>query len=332
MHLVNLMAGEKASKRRLDTVREPLQPSTVKQVGAAVALALGVASPLAAQAPELALLWRVAGSTLAVPAPLERGPTAVFWNPAAVYEAAGLSAGLEVLHASDVVSLSGLLGAVAYRLGDVASIGISGGRMSVANLVRTTTSPVSEEGDIPVYAQFVGVGAGTGIGPLTAGAQVRFHDTRLDTRAENGVTVDVGVHVRPTSALTIGAASQFGYVDLAGRATTGYFGAAEYRAVAGPVWGAPAFIIGRYGVEVRNSGVPGHVDVEHVVSAGLSLAARLRVDLALRRESAYGAGEWRPVLGISFRAGRYLVAVARGNGLNDVGATYRIGLSAGASP
>jgi hypothetical protein len=31
-------------------------------------------------------------------------------------------------------------------------------------------------------------------------------------------------------------------------------------------------------------------------------------------------------LGLGLRIGRYVIAVARGGGLNDVGATYRVGL------
>ena len=73
-------------------------------------------------------------------------------------------------------------------------------------------------------------------------------------------------------------------------------------------------------------------DLEHAVSAGLALADRLRVDVALLQANEYGSSAWQPVVGVEFRAGRYVVGAARGSGLNGVGATYRIGLNAGVLP
>jgi hypothetical protein len=285
------------------------------------------AAPLRAQAPDLALLWRVSGTVLTTPAPLQQGPIGVFWNPAAVHGAPGLALGLEVMHTPDVVSMSSLLGGVTYQLGRYLAFGLSAGRVSVGDLVRTSTSPASEEGSIPVYAQFVGAVAGTGVGPLTVGAELRLHDVRLDTEDDQGVTVDLGFQLYPVAGLTLAAASQFATLDLAGGATAAYSAAAEYRVRAGRALGGRAAVLGRYGVEIRANG-----DIEHLVSAGLGLGERLLVDVAVLRADGYGTAAWQPVVGVEFRAGRYRVGVARGSGMNGVGATYRIGLNAGVLP
>lgn len=321
------MAVQGGSKRRLDTPPRCPQPSAVKRLGWAI---LGVplaAGPLAAQAPELALLWRVNGSVLTAPAPLQPGPIGVFWNPAAVQSVPGLALGLEVVHTPDVVSMSSLLAGVTYQVGSHLGVGISAGRISVSDLVRTSTSPGSEEGSIPVYAQFAGVAAGTAVGPVAVGAELRLHDVRLDTDNDHGLTADVGLQLRPIAGLTIGAASQFATLNLAGGATAAYSAAAEYRVGAGHALGGRAALLGRYGIELRANG-----DVEHFLSTGLALGDRLRVDVAMQRADGYGTGAWQPVVGVEFRAGRYLVGVARGSGMNGVGATYRIGLNAGVLP
>jgi hypothetical protein len=327
MHHCNIMVVQGASKRRLDTLPRCPQPSAVKRLGWTLLAAQLAAAPLRAQAPDLTLLWRVSGGVLTTPAPLQSGPIGVFWNPAAVQSVPGLALGLEVMHTPDVVSMSSLLAGVTYQVGRHLGVGVSAGRVSIGDLVRTSTSPGSDEGDIPVYAQFVGVAAGTTVGPLGVGAEVRLHDVRLDADGNHGLTADVGFHLRPIAGLTIAAASQFATLDLAGRATAAYSAAAEYRLAAGHALGGRAAVLGRYGIELRGNG-----DVEHVLSTGLALRDLLRVDVALLRAEGYGTAAWQPVVGVELRAGRYLVGVARGSGLNGVGATYRIDLNAGVLP
>jgi hypothetical protein len=322
------MAVQGASKPRLDTSLGCRQPSAVQPLGRAAFVALLLpAAPLSGQAPDLTLLWRVNGGVLTTPAPLQAGPIGVFWNPAAVGSTPGLAFGLEVLQTPDVVSMSSVLGGVTYRVGRALSLGVSAGRISVGDLVRTTTSPESEQGSIPVYTQFLGAAVGTAVGPLALGAQLRVHDARLDTQKDDGVTLDVGVQARPLSGLTIAVASQFATPAFAATATAAYSAAAEYRIAAGRLWGGRVAVLGRYGVELRGSG-----ELEHMASAGVGLADRLRVDVALLRADAYGSATWQPVVGVELQIGRYVVGVARGNGLNGVGATYRISLNVGVLP
>jgi hypothetical protein len=324
MHQLNIMALRGGSKLRLDRPFRPVQPSTVKRLLPFFAALCGAARPTLAQAPDWAELWRVAGTTLAIPAALERGPTGVFWNPAAVADVPGLAGGVEALQTPEAVNLSGILGTLTYRIGPAASFGVTAGRVSVGDLVRTSTSPISEEGEIQVFAQFLGAVAGTSAGPLAVGAQLRLHDARLDALSADGVTLDLGFRVDSIGPFVVAAATHFASPRLARRPTTDYFAGAECRVGTSRVWGAPAVVIARYGVGVRASG-----GVEHAVSGGLAFGHRLRVDAGFQRETAYDRTAWRFAMGLAFRAGRYVIAANRGAGLQDVGATYRIGLSAG---
>ncbi|MDH3495956.1 MAG: hypothetical protein OER21_04275, partial [Gemmatimonadota bacterium] len=226
----------------------------MKRVAFPLAVLLGTAAPAAGQAPEWAVLWRVAASTLPAPAPLGTGPTNIFWNPAAVHDLPGLSAGLEVLHTPDVVSLSGTVGAVAYRISRRVSAGVVGGRLAVSDLVRTTTSPVSEGSEIQAYTQFIGGAIGGGGARLAGGVLLLVHDALLDQRNEGGVTVDLGVRGRPTDALTFAAATHLAAIPIEQRATTEYFLGAEYRVGSPHLWGSPGRILARYGVSLRADG------------------------------------------------------------------------------
>jgi hypothetical protein len=70
-------------------------------------------------------------------------------------------------------------------------------------------------------------------------------------------------------------------------------------------------------------------DVEHSIGVGIAVGQPLRLDGMLTSESAYGSRAWRIGVDVAIAFGHYGVAVARGSSLNDLGATYRIGLEAG---
>lgn len=276
---------------------------------------------LAAQAPAAAGLWRVATASLATPAALERGPTGAFWNPAA--EPPGqLAAAVQIVQTSDILGLSGFLAGATYGLGG-GSVGLLVGRMDVRDLVRTTTSPSSQAGTIPVFEQLAGIVARFGDGPLSVGGALRLHDAQFDAIANQGVTLDLGVRARPHPRLTVAAASQFLPLDLGLEPTTDYFAGAEYQigpAVA--LAGLPSRLFLRYGGTYHAAAG----ELDHGFGAGVVMDRNFRIDVALTGEAAYGRRAWRPGLGLSLQVGRYTLGVARSEGLNDVGATYRIAL------
>lgn len=281
----------------------------------------------AAQAPQWSDLWRVTATTLTGPAALESGPTGIFWNAAAAGDLPGLAAGVSVVQTPDVVGLSSILAAVTRRIVPRLTVGGIAGRVAVQDLVRTTTSPASVPGDIPVYSQFVGVVAATHLAGFELGAVAELHDAALDAVRDGGLTTDIGVRWHLFHTITLGAATHFAAPTLQSEANTDYLAGAEWRFARATLWGAPAEFAARYGIAYRS---PGGAD--QTFGAGMLLDGHFRLDWAWTRERSYGVGSWRSAIAVGFRTGRYTIAIARGSGLNDIGANYRIGLDAGVLP
>jgi hypothetical protein len=282
-----------------------------------------IAVPLAGQAPASAALWRVAAASLAVPPALQVGPLALAWNPAAGPATSGFFGGLEIVHTSSALGISGFSGDVTTSVGRRARLGLALGRLDVRDLVRTSTSPGSVAGSIPVYTQYAGFGGQLNWPTLTAGALLRVNNEQFDIIRETGVTLDLGLNWNPTARLTLAAATHFLPLDLTKQETTDYYAGIEYEVIrAAGVGGVPASLSARYGLTYRS-----YDALEHGLSAGVVLGSFAGLDIALTREAAYGQHEWRPALALFLRVGHYEVDFARSSGLNDLGATYRVGLS-----
>jgi hypothetical protein len=285
-----------------------------------------ISAPLrAAQAPEGAELWRLAGTALARPAALMGGSTNRIWNPAPLMDMRGTTFGVQVLQTPDMIDLSGAVAGATVGLGAHWEISGIGGRMQVEDLVRTTTSPVSG-GSIPIFSQFAGATIGLRTGILSVGVLATLHDTQFDLDHSVGLTTDIGLRLEPVERLTLAAATHWFPADFSDQANTDFFAGGQY-VVQAPIWGANAHLAARYGVTVHRSS-----DVDHEVGLGLVLDDQFSVDGAWARETAFGNSEWRPELAVSFRVGHYTIAVGRGGGLNGVGPTYRVSLDAGVRP
>jgi hypothetical protein len=296
----------------------------VYRAGFAVTALLGsssfLAPSLAAQAPQSADLWRLSAASLAGPAALEVGATAAFWNPAAASGDARARAGVEVLETPDVLSVSALLGGASYRVSPALTAEVLVGRIGITDLIRTTTSPTSEPGGIPVYEELVGVGAALHRGPLTGGALLAGHDARFDADRSAGLTLDAGMRLA-LPRLTLAAATHFFPLNGTDRRITDYYAGAEFHLATPRLWGSPGRILLRYGFTTGERTGP-----EHGGGVGLALADRFRLDASLVRERGYADAAWRPTVGVQFRVGRYSIAAARATGLNGIGASYRVGL------
>jgi len=293
---------------------------------AAAILAGLLATPVVAlaQAPPWADLWRVADGTLAQPAAVAASPTGTFWNPTAVTRQNGPRFAIDAFNTPEVVNVSGLLVAATYGFADHAGLGVLAGRMSVGDLIRTSSSPVSEQGSIPVYSQFIGAAIGGRLGPLHAGVNLLFHDARLDGRDASGATFDFGVRAVPFRGLVLGAASHLANVVVSSGPATEYVVGAAYGFPIAPVLGLTAELHGRYGLTLREVG-----QSEHLGTLGLVLAGRLLIDAGAVWAGGYGSGAWQPVLGLAFQAGPYRVGIARGSGASGIGGSYRLTLGIG---
>ncbi|MGD2135233.1 MAG: hypothetical protein PVF27_03690, partial [Gemmatimonadales bacterium] len=254
-------------------------------------VAIGVLAwgpPATAQAPAAADLWRVATGSLASPAALQDGPSGIFWNPAAGRDAP-LAVGAQIVQTSDVVGLSGFLLSASHQLTPGLRIGVVAGRFEMRDLVRTTTSPNSVDGSIPLYEQSVAADVAAGGRTAQIGLAVRVHDARFDRLRDHGVTADVGIRYRPARRLLLAAATHFLSPTLSDEPTTDYYGAAELIVLDRPALaGQPTRLALRYGAALRHTG-----DLDHTAALGLALNGQFRVDAALTSESAFGQRVWR---------------------------------------
>jgi hypothetical protein len=288
-------------------------------------LSLGlIAETAVAQAPESAGLWRVAAASLIVPPALTAGPASVSWNPAQVPNDRRVNAGIEIIHTSSELGISGVLGGVSAAIGSRTVLSAIVGRLDVRDLVRTTTTPTAVGGAIPVYTQYAGVSGQLGLGPAQLAAVVRFHDERFDALSETGLTLDVGVRLQPTPRISIAGATHFLPIDFSSQSTSDYYLGLEYLLLPRTRVGTlSASLVARYGGTLRSG-----EDLEHLVSLGILLGRSLQLDAALTREAGPETHSLRPGLGLSLRLGRYSIGLARSSGLNGLGATYRMGLDA----
>jgi hypothetical protein len=277
-----------------------------------------------AQAPSWANLWRVTDGTLARPAALGTAPSGAFWNPAAVVASHGPAFSAEIFQTPDVVNVSAALLGASYTVHRRLSIGVLAGRLSVGDLVRTSTSPASDAGEIPVYTQFAGTALGTTLGPATIGVTALLHDARLDGQDAGGFTLDVGLRLQPVSTLVLAAATHVGDPIATESDASQVVAGASYAITVAPVVGLSAEILMRYGLTIQQIG-----GTEHLAGLGLVLARRLAIDGGVSWSRGYGTSAWQPILGLAFRAGAYRVGISRGSGIADLGAAYRVILGVG---
>jgi hypothetical protein len=227
-----------------------------------------------------------------------------------------------MVHTSSVLGLAGFTGGITKSVSDRLALGLQLGRIDIRDLVRTTTSPGSTGGSIPVYNQYVGIGGQLITGVLELGALARINNERFDTIDETGVTLDLGLRFRPHSRLTLAGATHFLPIDLSKQPTTDFYTGIEYEFLsAARIGSLSSSVAARLGATYR-----AYEAVEPSIGAGILLGTYFGVNASVAREQAHGVHAWRPAISLSLRVGRYQVAFARASSLNDVGATYRVGL------
>ena len=278
---------------------------------------------LAAQQSAGTELWRVAATTLPVPAALATGGAAVFWNPAQPAGAERASFALEAIETAPAVGASGVLVAARARVMPIGQVGLVYGRMSIGDLVRTSLTPDPDSGGIPYYTQTIGVNWVTAVGATTVGATLAHQDTQLDLTQAGRWTLDAGARWAFGDAVGVAAATHFfSHLALDDPAQDAYVGA-EVRLWRGPLWedGTTGTIRGRYGLAFAHG-----FTADHQLGLGFELDKAFAGDLVIVHEGSYSGGGWRPVAGIRVTIGRYRLSFARDAAFNDVGAAYRVGL------
>jgi hypothetical protein len=227
----------------------------------------------------------------------------------------------ELTQTPDVIGVAGFVGAAHYRLRPGLAVTGLLARVDIDDIVRTTTSATSDLGTIPIYAQLAGAGVVMSVGAWQAGALVRGHDARFDALRESGVTVDLGARFAAHPRLTVAGATHFFPLDLESRNLTDYYLGADVLLARGRMLGGTTSFHLRYGATHRDG-----TSTDHGVGLGFGFDDELGVDLSVVREEGAVESALRPGVGIALRVGRYLIRAGRASGLNDIGASYRIGL------
>jgi len=290
----------------------------------AVLLSLVVAPALAAQDAVSGDLWRVASGTLTIPAALLEEGTAPFWTPVVALAPGGARFRLatESIHGPSEIGVNGGIVTFTARAGRIGTLNASYGRIGMADVIYTETSPEALGSTVPVWSQEASLGLAGRLSPaMMAGFAVRYLDGRTGDLSQGQFSLDWGAvftgvpHVRLAASTTyfdplFTANNQAASVNLG----------AEYRSVRFPMWGATATLAARYGMTILHGEYP-----QQLASAGLDLGA-LAVDAGVAYESTPSDAVWRSRFGLRLRSGRFHVEIGRDGGVNGFSAAYRFGL------
>lgn len=280
-------------------------------------LALG--SPLSAQAPASSFLWKLADQTLATPQALTPGATGMFWNPAGIMHLPTVAAGVQMVRAPAIIGIDGFVAGVSTRLSSHLAVGLSVGRLDMRDIVRTTSSPISVLGSIPIYDQMAALTVAGTAGPIALGFTLRGHDSRFDIQSDNGLTTDIGVVISVSTDLTLAAATHLQPFELSQDEATSYLGAIRYD-VGRFSFGTDSVAVAlSYGFSARTRGL-----VDHMLGLDLLISSVARVSGGAVREEGSTETAWRPTVEVALILGKYTIGVARSEGLNGIGPSYRI--------
>src|SRR6266567_7851191 len=122
-------------------------------------------------------LWRVAATTLPVPAALTLGPAAVMWNPAQTEDSARMQLAMEAIQTPAAVDATGLIAAVHARAGSIGQVGFLYGRVGLSDVTQTVDSPDPTGAVIPIYTFALGTTWSRVIGGTSVGAMLAYHET-----------------------------------------------------------------------------------------------------------------------------------------------------------
>jgi hypothetical protein len=292
---------------------------------ASLAALPGISSQAAAQEAAGAALWRLAGTTLPVPPALATGTAAAFWNPAQREDSARTQLALEGIQTPTEIGASGVLAVVRIRARPLGYIGLVYGRVGLSDLTRTSDSPDPIGPAVPVFTYALGVTWSRALARSTLGATLAYHETRLDAAQAARVTLDVGgsYALGAGDRFRLAAATHFVSALSVKDPAQDLYAGIEARLWQGPLWGDRAVVRGRYGLAFGHG-----FGADHHAGLGLDLGAVVGLDAAVVREGGYGSAGWRPVAGLRVTIGKYRITLARGVGVNDLGAAYRVGVNA----
>jgi hypothetical protein len=291
--------------------------------GLLVALGMAAGTAAAAQQSVGAALWRVAGTTLAVPFALVTGPTGTFWNPAQDDDSTRTQIGLEAVQTPAVIGASAVLGVVRTRVRPIGHIGVVFGHVGLADIARTTDSPDPLGGMIPVYASAIGATWSRRFGVTDVGATLAIHESRLDALQSTRGTFDIGVSREIAQRLRIAAATHFFSSLRTSDPAQDLYAGLEYRLWHGALWGDRGVVRTRYGIAFGHG-----FAADHQLGLGFEVGRVVALDGMIVREGGYDDHGWRGTGALRVTIGKYRISFARDAGTNEIGSGYRVGVDA----
>lgn len=275
-----------------------------------------------AQASVVSDLWRIAAATEVVPMSLEAFGTASLWTPAvSLGEHERLRVGAETVNSPSEIGVSGGLLAVSTRLPHSLVLSVGYGRLNVADINLTETSPEAI-GTMSIYNQALSVGVSRPVAPgVVGGVALRYLSGELGPVTRSQLGVDFGARYS-AGHFRLGGATRFFDPTLrvaAGAAS--YNLGAEYASSPFDAWGARAQLLFRYGITASRG-----ESAEHLVTAGVAVG-QLALDAGASAERTSGDAVLRSRLAVAIGSSPFRIQIGRDGGVNGFGATYRFGLT-----
>jgi hypothetical protein len=281
-----------------------------------------LAASLQAQPVPARDLWEFPLGAVYEPPALAVEPGAGLWNPATLVVPTNerFRLGVASLASAGAQGVDGQVLSGAWRRPGGTSLGLSIARAAVAGLVRTDSDPQSV-GTIPYGTTLVSLAAAREIVPhLTAGVAARWRHGRADERAGSAVAADLGaiLHDLPWRNARVAVSSFLWRPGREIEDRPAVLAAADFR-VAGDSrtrearFGYSESAVNR-GARERGPFLSGRFD--HVEAR-----------LGYVRADAGGVSFTRIRSGLSLYYARYVVGVAREEGISGLGPVYQFTLS-----
>ncbi|MCE2903253.1 MAG: hypothetical protein ACK5XT_01110 [Gemmatimonas sp.] len=267
-------------------------------------------------------LWEFPLGAMFEPPALATEPGAGLWNPATSALPAGerLRVGVASLSAGAAQGVDGQLLTASFRRSSGVTLGLSVARASIAGLVRTDSDPQSV-GSIPYNTTLLSVTAARKLLPhLTAGVAMRWRNGQADQASRNAVAADLGMvaHDLPLLNARLAVSS---FLWRPGR---------EIEDRPAVVTAADVRVIGHRRTHELRAGYAQHGVNRGARERGPFVSARfdrLEARAGYLRASAGATDVSRVRSGVALYFNRYVVGIAREEGISGLGPVYQFTLS-----
>lgn len=234
---------------------------------------------------------------------------------------ARLRVGAAALQTPETQGVSAQLLSAAHSLSERIVIALSAARWSVDDIASTTTSPDASEGDVSYGTAMLSVSAARrNTKNVSVGLSLRARTGAMGGARRTAVAVDGGVLLDSLwRDARVGVASFLWRPAQTGDERTTLHVAGDLR-----VWGTSAVREARAGLAADFTEPDERLEFLYASGRHGPLALRLGVARTVRWEN----GPWRARLGVGVHYDKYVVAVAREEGANGLGAVYQFTINA----